>query len=124
MQLMCLLDGHTAATKYVEDPPITLHAWSSYIAVDLSCNAGVRQDNLAVEREGSRQKRGYRFFADDEDMYALEDLLQALCFLETGRTWVPAKPWEANIFGAQISERNLLPAAVQKMLDNLKKEEE
>ena len=84
----------------------------------------MRQDNLAAERSGSMQKRGYRFFADDEDLHALEDLLQALCFMETGRTWVPAKPWEANSFGAHISELNLLPAAVQKLLHMFKKEEE
>ena len=70
------------------------------------------------------QKRGYRFFADDEDLYALEDLLQALCFLEAGRTWVPPKPWEAGSSGAHISELVLLPAAVQKLLQNLKKEED
>ena len=45
------------------------------------------------------QKRGYRFFADDEDEHGIEDLLQALCFLECESTWVPAKPWEAGSMG-------------------------
>ena len=68
------------------------------------------------------QKRGYRFFADDEDEHGLEDLLQALCFLECESTLVPAKPWEAGSMGAHISGLHLLPAPVQKLLQNLIKE--
>ena len=61
-------------------------------------------------------KRGYRFFEDDEDEYRLEDLLQALCFLERGETWVPAKPWETGSTSAHIRELSLLPADVQKLV--------
>ena len=86
------------------------------------CRAGVRQDNRVAERAGSMQKRGYRFFADEEDEHGLEDLLQALCFLECESTWVPAKPWEAGSMGAHISGLHLLPAPVQKLLQNLIKE--
>ena len=67
-------------------------------------------------------KRGFRFFEDDEDEYMLEDLLQALCFLERGETWVPAKPWEAGATSAHIRELSLLPAAVQKLVHSFMKE--
>ena len=77
--------------------------------------AGIRQDNRVAER-GDRHKRGYRFFEDDEDEYRLEDLLQALCFLERGETWVPAKPWETGSTSAHIRELNLLPTDVQKLV--------
>ena len=40
--------------------------------------------------------QGWRFFADDEDEFGLEDVLQALCFLDAGSAWVPAKPWRAH----------------------------
>ena len=35
-----------------------------------------------------------RLFAEDQDDFGLEDDLMALCFLETGATWRPAKPWD------------------------------
>ena len=38
--------------------------------------------------------QGWRFFADDEDEFGLEDVLQALCFVETGSAFCPPKPWE------------------------------
>lgn len=37
---------------------------------------GKRQDNRAATRPGSLHKKGFRFFADDEDMYGLENILQ------------------------------------------------
>lgn len=83
--------------------------------------AGVRQDNRAAERPGFR-KTGYRFFSDDEDTHELEELLQALCFLQSGETWVPAKPWEAGSMGIRISERDQLPEDVQKLLQNFLKD--
>lgn len=59
-----------------------------------------------------------------KSMFTIGDiLLQALCFMETGKTWVPAKPWEASSNGAHISELTLLPAPVQKLLHNLMKED-
>lgn len=38
--------------------------------------------------------QGWRFFADDEDEFGLEDILQGLCFADAGETFVPPKPWE------------------------------
>jgi len=35
-----------------------------------------------------------RFFADDEDEFGLEDILEAAVFLECGSVRVPHKPWE------------------------------
>ena len=67
-------------------------------------------------------KKGFRFFEDDEDEYGLEDLLAALCFLERGETWVPAKAWETGGTSAQIRDLSLLPAAVQKLVHSFMKE--
>lgn len=39
--------------------------------------AGRRQDNRAAQRPGGGRRTGMRFFADDEDEFGLEDLLQA-----------------------------------------------
>lgn len=39
--------------------------------------AGKRQDNRAAAHPGSMHQKGWRFFADDEDHYGLEDILQA-----------------------------------------------
>ncbi|KAI7845861.1 hypothetical protein COHA_000595 [Chlorella ohadii] len=44
---------------------------------EVSYKKGKRQDNRAASRPGSMHKKGFRFFADDEDMYGLEDILQA-----------------------------------------------
>lgn len=33
-------------------------------------------------------RRGFRFFQDDEDEFGLEDILQAVCFLEVGLCWL------------------------------------
>jgi hypothetical protein len=33
-------------------------------------------------------------YASDQDDFGMEDDLMALCFLETGATWRPAKPWD------------------------------
>jgi hypothetical protein len=47
---------------------------------------------------GGADTQGVRFFEDDEDYFNLEDMLQALCFLEAGEAWVPAKPWDVYHF--------------------------
>lgn len=57
---------------------------------------GVRQDNREGRRAGAGGPRGFRFFVDDEDEHGLEDHLQAMCLLESGQTWVPAKPWDKD----------------------------
>jgi len=55
---------------------------------------GNRMDNMNVDRRDGRNRKGYRFFIDDEDFFNLEGILQAMCFLESGEAWVPAKPYE------------------------------
>lgn len=42
----------------------------------LAAPAGKRQDNRVVPRPGSLHQKGWRFFADDEDLHGLEDILQ------------------------------------------------
>lgn len=37
---------------------------------------GKRQDNSSRERRGMHNVKGVRFFADDEDEFGLEDILQ------------------------------------------------
>lgn len=61
---------------------------------EIQWKRGVRQDNRQGKRAGASGPRGFRFFVDDEDEHGLEDQLQAMCFLEQGKTWVPAKPWD------------------------------
>lgn len=60
-----------------------LHTQSSYLSNvrhsevhGTKLCAGRRQDNRAAERPGSGMRAGARFFADDEDEFGLEDLLQ------------------------------------------------
>ncbi|KAK9810351.1 hypothetical protein WJX72_009272 [[Myrmecia] bisecta] len=67
---------------------------------------GKRMDHRAKERPGSLTHKGYRFFADDEDELGLEDVLQALCFLETGETYVPAKPWQHGLGPKRVREED------------------
>lgn len=57
---------------------------------------GIRQDNRVKPRRGEMLRKGWRFFADDEDEFGLEDVLQALCFVESGETFAPPKPWELH----------------------------
>ncbi|KAL4442949.1 hypothetical protein ABPG77_008440 [Micractinium sp. CCAP 211/92] len=80
---------------------------------EVTYKKGKRQDNRAASRPGSLVDKGWRFFADDEDMYGLEDTLQALCFLEHGRTFVPAKPWAHGEESKCVSEELLLAPAVR-----------
>ena len=56
---------------------------------------GEPQDNrFAVSDANPPNRKGVRLFAEDQDDFGLEDDLMALCFLETGATWRPAKPWD------------------------------
>ncbi|KAK9831834.1 hypothetical protein WJX81_000048 [Elliptochloris bilobata] len=66
---------------------------------EVTWKKGKRQDNRAAQRPGGGMRTGVRFFADDEDDFGLEDLLQALCFREAGAAWVPAKPWAPGVPG-------------------------
>ena len=83
--------------------------------------AGKRQDNRATKRPGSLDKKGFRYFADDEDEFELEQMLQALCFREAGCTWVPSKPWEHGTAGRWVHEAEHLPDATQQHLKQLQK---
>lgn len=60
--------------------------------------------------------KGYRFFADDEDSYGLEDILQALMLMKTGKTFVPAKPWAQQVPSKVISQAKLLSKEAQSHL--------
>ena len=81
--------------------------------------AGKRQNNQTKERPGSLLRKGFRFFADDEDEFDLEDLLQALCFLETGSTWLSSKPWQSNVLGKRVDQADQLPEPVLQRLKHL-----
>lgn len=80
---------------------------------------GRRQDNRAALRPGSMTQRGFRFFADDEDEFGLEEVLQALCFFETGATYVSPKPWTAEEEPRWAREEGALPLDAQTMLHRL-----
>ncbi|DBA99584.1 hypothetical protein WJX82_005130 [Trebouxia sp. C0006] len=77
---------------------------------------GKRQDNRTQQRSGSMHLKGYRFFADDEDTFGLENILQALMFMKTGSTPVPAKPWQQGIQSKVVSQANLLSKEAQSHL--------
>lgn len=68
--------------------------------------------------------KGWRFFADDEDLYGLEELLQALCFLEAGRAFVPAKPWLPQEESGWVAEEHLLPPAVRQSVQRFRSQAE
>ena len=61
---------------------------------EIKWKKGVRQSNLMKEHKGHHNRRGVRFFLEDHDLFDLENLLVALCFMETNKSWVPFKPWE------------------------------
>ena len=60
---------------------------------------------------------------DDEDEHGLEDYLQAACFLESGKTWVPAKPWERERDGVWVEGQvQLLSKEAQRLVAMLSRE--
>ena len=61
---------------------------------EIKWKKGRRQSNLMKEHKGHHNRRGVRFFLEDHDLFDLENLLVALCFMETNKSWVPFKPWE------------------------------
>ena len=63
---------------------------------------GKRQNNTNQQRLDSPQLKGYRFFADDEDQFGLEDILQAVMFMKSGTAFVPAKPWQHGVTSKTI----------------------
>ncbi len=77
--------------------------------------------------------KGVRMFVEDMDRFSLEDDLQAMCFMETGSTWRPAKPW-AKYWGSASSgdpeqdivatEVDMLPQGAKWTLEAFLKAEE
>lgn len=53
-----------------------------------ACATGQRQDNLNAKWPGSLSTKGFRFFQDDEDEFGLEDILQAVCWLEASQNYL------------------------------------
>eukprot|EP00887_Chlorella_sp_A99_P002814 scaffold6.g2814.t1 len=86
---------------------------------EVTWKKGRRQDNRAAERRGSLHRKGWRFFADDEDDFDLEDLLQALCFREAGAVYVPPKPWQHGLEPKRVTSAALLPPSAQQFLERL-----
>lgn len=65
---------------------------------------GKRQDN---RHSGDMEnKKYYRFFADDEDEYGLEAVLQALCFVESHKAYVPGERGEEGRWARDVREMN------------------
>ncbi len=81
--------------------------------------AGTRQDNRNHQRSGSMHLQGYRFFADDEDNFGLEDMLQALMFMKTDSAYVPAKPWQPGAQNTTVTQANSLSKEAQNHLANM-----
>ena len=63
--------------------------------------------------------QGYRFFADDEDNFGLEDMLQALMFMKTDSAFVPSKPWQQGAENTIVTQANLLSKEAQNHLANM-----
>ncbi|PSC71468.1 heat shock [Micractinium conductrix] len=91
---------------------------------EVTWKKGKRQDNRVAQRPESMHRKGFRFFADDEDTYSLEDILQAVCFLEEGRTYVPPKPWSQGEEGYWADQLVLLPAAAQQFVARLREQQQ
>jgi len=88
---------------------------------EIQWKKGVRQDNRQGKRLGEHQKKGYRFFKDDEDEFHLEDYLQALCLVDGGRTFVPAKPWDSFQEPRWTSSSLEISVEARTFLENLQK---
>ena len=63
--------------------------------------------------------QGYRFFADDEDAFGLEDMLQAMMMLRAGSAYVPAKPWQHGIGNKLVSTVDALSKDAQSHLSQM-----
>ncbi|KAL3140047.1 hypothetical protein ABBQ38_004327 [Trebouxia sp. C0009 RCD-2024] len=86
-------DGSTDATRSLmislARPAPTLE--------EITWKQGQRQNNTTQQRADSNRLKGYRFFADDEDQFGLENILQAVMFMKSGKAFVPAKPWQLGV---------------------------
>ena len=87
---------------------------------EIQWKKGERQDNIAAKRAGTLNDKGYRFFADDEDMYNLEEILQAVCFAETGVAFVPTKPWRNGEEPRWAKEEFGLPSGARMLLQKMR----
>lgn len=67
-------------------------------------------------------RKGLRFFADDEDSFGLEDILQAALFVHTGSTLVPPKPWQQGICNKRVSSQQLLSKEVQQHVTHMQQQ--
>lgn len=87
---------------------------------EIKWKKGVRQSNLTKEHRGHHGRRGVRFFDEDADLFELEDMLIALCFMETNAAWVPFKPYErAGNDGNTVRAITMLSENVRGMIDKL-----
>ena len=85
---------------------------------EMQYKRGVRTDNRNVHSDDERQ--GVRFFVDDNDTYALEPMLEACLFIDTGSTWYQPTPREAyrhpHMTAKNIKVFNDLPKSVKDMV--------
>lgn len=73
---------------------------------EITYKKGKRQNNKHERRIlEPGDKKGVAFFLDDEDHFRLSDVLQAMCFLETGETFVPAPLAEKYHFPFKSDKR-------------------
>ena len=49
--------------------------------------------------------------------------LQALCFMEAGRTYVPAKPWNPGEESKWVAAAHLLPPTVHQFVDRFRSQQ-
>lgn len=102
----------------------------------------VQDNRWAASAANPPSRKGVRLFDEDQDDFGLEDDLMALCFLETGETWRPAKPWDKYWGGggggggsreeagdvaevdARVDRVEALPSGARAALDQLLKMEE
>ena len=83
---------------------------------------GIRQDNRQGKRPEGMNKKGYRLFVDDEDEHGLEDYLQAICLIDSGTTYAPAKPWDPHQESRWTSNPLETSSGAQQFLQVLKKQ--
>ena len=91
---------------------------------EMKWKKGVRQSNLVKEHRGHHSRRGVRFFLEDADLFELEHMLVALCFMESNSAWMPYKPWErAGNDGFTVTDMKILPDDVKKLIEKLQQGE-
>ena len=100
--------------------PRSLEIWTGITVHTLyRVFSGKRQNNTTQQRSDSNHLKGYRFFADDEDQFGLEDILQAVMFMKSSKTFVPAKPWQHGVTSKTIQATKDLSKEVQSHLSQM-----